>query len=76
MGPENRPDVFQAIDNSGIFRGDVKWDEGFDLTAKAQEQIRQDAISVGLLVTAEKNAEKALKEFFKNIGYTVNVTFN
>lgn len=66
----------QAVDNSGIFRGDVKWDEGLDLTAKAQEQIRQDAISAGLLDTAEKNAEKALKEFFKNIGYTVNVTFN
>jgi len=74
--PSLQMDKIQAIDNSGIFRGNVKWDEGFDLTAKAQEQIRQDAISVGLLVTAEKNAEKALKEFFKNIGYTVNVTFN
>ncbi len=74
--PSLQMDKIQAVDNSGIFRGDVKWDEGFDLTAKAQEQIRQEAISAGLLVTAEKNAEKALKEFFKNIGYTVNVTFN
>ncbi|MCM3439347.1 DUF4230 domain-containing protein [Metabacillus halosaccharovorans] len=74
--PTLQMDKIQAIDNSGIFRGDVKWDEGFDLTAKAQKQIRQDAISSGLLVTAEKNAEKALTEFFKNIGYTVNVTFN
>lgn len=39
-------------------------------------QARQEAISFGLLDTAEKNAEIALKEFFKNIGYTVNVTFN
>jgi hypothetical protein len=28
------------------------------------------------LVPPEKTAEKVLKEFFKNIGYTVNVTFN
>ena len=69
-------DKIQTIDNSGLFSGDVKRDEGLDLAAKAQEQIRQEAISVGLLDTAEKNAEKVLKEFFKNIGYTVNVTFN
>ncbi|MCT8140516.1 DUF4230 domain-containing protein [Anaerobacillus sp. CMMVII] len=62
--------------NGGLFRGEITWDEGFDLAAKAQEQSRQDAISGGLLDTAEKNAEKALKEFFKNIGYKVNVTFN
>lgn len=69
-------DKIQTYVNGGLFRGDIKWNEGFDLAAKAQEQIRQDAISVGLLDTAEKNAQKALKEFFKNIGYTVNVTFN
>ncbi|WP_394186771.1 DUF4230 domain-containing protein [Metabacillus halosaccharovorans] len=74
--PSLQMDKIQAYDNSGVFRGDVKWDEGFDLAAKAQEQIRQDAISDGLLDTAEENAEKVLKEFFKNIGYTVNVTFN
>ncbi|WP_078546371.1 DUF4230 domain-containing protein [Litchfieldia alkalitelluris] len=74
--PSLQMDKIQAVDNSGIFRGDVKMNEGFDLAGKAQEQIRQDAISSGLLDTAEKNAEKVLKEFFKNIGYTVNVTFN
>lgn len=73
--PSVQLDKIQAIDKSGLFRGDVKWDEGFDLAAKAKEQTRQEAISIGLLDTAEKNAEKALKEFFKNIGYTVNVTF-
>ncbi|MFZ3590025.1 DUF4230 domain-containing protein [Bacillus sp. DJP31] len=74
--PSVQMDKIQAVDNSGLFRGDVKWNEGFDLGAKAQKQARQDAISAGLLDTAEKNAEKVLKEFFKNIGYTVNVTFN
>jgi hypothetical protein len=74
--PSVQIDKIQTYVNGGLFRGDIKWNEGFDLAAKAQEQIRQDAISVGLLDTAEKNAQKALKEFFKNIGYTVNVTFN
>ncbi|WP_082687036.1 DUF4230 domain-containing protein [Bacillus sp. FJAT-27445] len=51
-------------------------DVGFEKAAEAQEKIRQAAISEGLLDTAEKNAEKALKVFFENIGYTVNVRFN
>lgn len=74
--PALQMDNILAMDNSGIFRGEVKWDEGLDKVAEAQEQMRQDAISAGLLETAEKNAEKVLKEFFKNIGYKVNVTFN
>ena len=73
--PAIQMDNVQTFDKSGLFRGDVKWDEGFDLAAEAQEQIRQAAISDGLLDTAEKNAEKVLKEFFKTNGYTVNVTF-
>jgi hypothetical protein len=74
--PSLQMDKIQAVDNSGLFRGDIKMNEGFQKAAEAQEQIRNDAISAGLLDTAEKNAEKVLKEFFKNIGYTVNVTFN
>jgi hypothetical protein len=74
--PSLQMDKILAVDNGGLFRGDIKMDEGFEKAAEAQEQIRQEAISEGLLDTAEKNAEKVLKEFFKNIGYTVNVTFN
>ncbi|MCH1640876.1 DUF4230 domain-containing protein [Paenibacillus timonensis] len=74
--PSLQMDKILAVDNGGIFRADIKMDEGFKKAAEAQEQIRQEAISVGLLDTAEKNAEKVLKEFFKNIGYSVNVTFN
>jgi hypothetical protein len=74
--PSLQMDKIQSVDDSGLFRGDIKWDEGNDLTAKVQEQIRQDAITSGLLDAAEKNAEKVLKEFFKKDGYTVNVTIN
>ncbi|KAA0550409.1 DUF4230 domain-containing protein [Bacillus sp. BGMRC 2118] len=73
--PSLQMDKIITYDDVGLFRGDVNWDEGFDLAAKAQEQMRQDVISAGLLDAAEKNAEKALKQFFKNIGYTVNVTY-
>jgi hypothetical protein len=74
--PSLQMDKILAVDKGGLFRADIKMNEGFEKAAEAQEQIRKDAISVGLLDTAEKNAEKALKEFFKNIGYTLNVTFN
>lgn len=74
--PSLQMDKIQVLDNSGLFRADIKMDEGFEKAAEAQKQIQQEAISAGLLGTAEKNAEKVLKEFFKNIGYTVNVTFN
>ena len=74
--PSLQMDKLLTYVDGGLFRDEIKWDEGVDLTTTAKEQARQDAISDGLLVTAEKNAEKALKLFFKNIGYTVNVTFN
>ncbi|WP_099354890.1 DUF4230 domain-containing protein [Fredinandcohnia onubensis] len=64
-----------TFSDEGIFRGEVKWDEGFDLAAEAQETIRKEAIEGGLLVKAEKSAEKVLVGFFDNLGYTVNVTF-
>jgi hypothetical protein len=75
QAPSLEMDKIQTYENGGIFRADTKMNEGFKKAAEAQKQIRQDAISSGLLDTAEKNAKKALKEFFKNIGYRVNVTF-
>ena len=73
--PAIQMDKIQFLDKNGLFRADLKMKEGMHLLADAKENIREDAISGGLLDTAEKNAEKALKEFFKTNGYTVNVTF-
>jgi len=64
-----------AFSDEGIFRGEMKWDEGFNLAEEAQDDIRKEAIEMGLLETAEKNAEKVLVGFFDNLGYTVNLTF-
>jgi hypothetical protein len=74
--PSVQTDKILTYENGGLFRADTKMDEGIEKVAEAQEQMRQNAISAGLLDTAEKNAEKVLKEFFKNIDYKVNVTFN
>jgi hypothetical protein len=35
----------------------------------------KESKEIGLLQTAEKNAEKVLKEFFGNLGYTVEISF-
>ncbi|TYS69755.1 DUF4230 domain-containing protein [Sutcliffiella horikoshii] len=74
--PALQMDKIVTFVDGGIFRDDVDWEEGFDLASLAQEQTRQEAISEGLLITAEENAEIVLKEFFKNINYTVNVKFD
>lgn len=73
--PAIQMDKLITFSDEGIFRGEVKWDEGFDLAAEAQEKIRKEAIEGGLLDKAEKSAEKVLVGFFDNLGYTVNVTF-
>jgi hypothetical protein len=73
--PAVQMDKIHAVADGGLFSGDIKWDEVSELAPEAKEKIREEAISIGLLDTAEKNAEKALKAVFKNIGYTVNVTF-
>ncbi|MFD2444223.1 DUF4230 domain-containing protein [Bacillus sp. CGMCC 1.16607] len=74
--PSVQMDKILSLDSVGVFRSDYTMDEGIVKVAEAQKKARQEANSIGLLNTAEKNAEKVLKEFFKNIGYTVNVTFN
>ena len=68
-------DHVKTISDEGLFRGEVKWDEGFDLAAEAQGDIKDEAIKIGLLESAEKSAEKVLKGFFGNLGYTVKLTF-
>jgi hypothetical protein len=65
----------KTFSSEGIFRSDVKWDEGFQLADLAKQQVKDEAIKSGLLKTAENNACLALQDFFKNIGYSVNVTF-
>jgi hypothetical protein len=73
--PAIQMDKVRTFSDEGLFRGEVEWAEGFDLAAEAQMAIQTEAIEIGLLQTAEKNAEKVLKEFFSNLGYTVTISF-
>jgi len=65
----------KTFSDEGLFRGEVKWDEGFDLAAEAQKKIKDEVIETGLLESAEKSAEKVLTGFFRNLGYTVKISF-
>ncbi|RUL54648.1 MULTISPECIES: DUF4230 domain-containing protein [Lysinibacillus] len=73
--PAIQMDQVITFSDNGLFREEVKWAKGFDLAAQAQEQIKKEAIEIGLLQTAEENAEKVLKEFFGNLGYSVKVAY-
>lgn len=73
--PTIQMDSVKTFSNEGLFRGEVQWKEGFDLAAEAQEEVKEEAIEIGLLESAEKSAEKVLKGFFSNLGYTVKITF-
>lgn len=68
-------DKVKTYTEKGLLSGDVKWDEGFELAAEAQEEIKTQAIDMGLLETAEQNAEKVLNGLFTHLGYTVKVTY-
>ncbi|MBS4214276.1 DUF4230 domain-containing protein [Neobacillus rhizophilus] len=65
----------QTFSSEGIFRSEVNREEGFQLEDRAKQKIKDEAIQSGLLKTAEDNARLALQDFFKNLNYTVTVTF-
>jgi hypothetical protein len=75
QNPAIQMNQVKTFSDEGLFRSETKWDEGFNLAAEAQDEILAESKSIGLLQTAEKNAEKVLKEFFGNLGYTVEITF-
>ncbi|MDF2947368.1 MAG: hypothetical protein K0S51_2047 [Bacillales bacterium] len=73
--PAIEMDKVITFSNEGLISGGIEWDEGFDLAAEAQEKLKEEAIEVGVLEKAEKSAEKVLKGFFSNLGYTAKIAF-
>lgn len=71
--PSVMMDDVRTFSDEGLLRGKVKWDQGFDLAALAQEEIKQEAIDAGILQKAQENAETVLKEFIGHMGYNVVV---
>lgn len=73
--PAIQMDSIKTWSDKGLLSGEVKWDEGFDLAGTAQEEIKEEAINMGILETAEKSAEKVLEGFFTNLGYAVEIIY-
>lgn len=73
--PSINMDKVQTYSEEGLFRSEVKWDEGYDLTAKAQTEIIKEAENIGLLTKAEDSAVKVLSHFFQQLGYEARVEF-
>lgn len=65
----------QTFSSEGMFRSDANWEEGFQLEDLAKQNIKKEAVQSGLLKIAEDNARIALQDFFKNLNYTITVTF-
>jgi len=61
---------------SGIFRGEVNWEEGYVLANEAKEEIKKAAIEQGVLANAEKNAKRTIEQFYEELGYAVTVQFS
>lgn len=72
--PSIKMNEVRTFSDEGLLRGKVQWDQGFDLAALAQEEIKQEAIDSGILQKAETNAETVLKEFFGHMGYRVIIS--
>lgn len=64
-----------AFSKEGVFRSEPNEKEWFKQEDLAKQKMENDAIQSGLLKTAENNARIALEDFFKNLNYTVTVTF-
>ncbi|EXJ23267.1 hypothetical protein ADIAL_1284 [Alkalibacterium sp. AK22] len=73
--PAIEMDSIKTWSGKGLLRGEVNWNEGFDLIGAAQEEIKEEAVNMGILETAEKSAEKVLAGFFTNLGYEVEITY-
>ncbi|MBP2242051.1 hypothetical protein J2Z40_002624 [Cytobacillus eiseniae] len=73
--PSIQMDKIQTYSEEGLFRSEMKWDEGFDLTAAAQKQIIEEAMELGLLAKAEDSAVKVLTPFFHQLGYEATIQF-
>jgi hypothetical protein len=73
--PSIQMDKVQTYSEEGLFRSEVDWDEGFDLAAKAKQQIELEAAELGVLSKAEEHAVQVLSSFFEQLGYSSTIKF-
>ncbi|MHA6258928.1 DUF4230 domain-containing protein [Sporosarcina sp. CAU 1771] len=74
-GPEVYFDQIEVYSYEGLFREKTDIEEAYELAAEAKELILAETEGQGVLVMAEKNAEKTLSEMFSFAGYDVTIEF-
>lgn len=74
-GAEIYFDEVEVFSYEGLFREKANIEEAYELAEEAKQLILKESTEQGLLLTAEKNAEKALKEMFSFAGYDVTIQF-
>lgn len=68
-------DQVEVYSVAGLFRGKADIEEGYELANEAKNLILEEASEQGVLQTAERNAEKTLKDMFSFAGYELEIEF-
>lgn len=74
-GAELYFDQVEVYSVEGLFRGKTDIKEGYELASEAKNLIVEEASEQGVLQSAERNAEKTLKDMFTFAGYTLEIEF-
>ena len=74
-GAEVYFDKVEVYSYEGLFREKANIEEAYELAAEAKELILEETAGQGVLIMAEKNAEKTLREMFSFAGYDVTIEF-
>ena len=74
-GAEVYFDKVEVYSYEGLFREKANIEEAYQLAEEAKELILEETAGQGVLIMAEKNAEKTLREMFSFAGYDVTIEF-
>jgi hypothetical protein len=70
-------EIKEEVEETGFFRDGFKNEEKQDLLQQAENNIRKSVDSMGILKTAEENAQLFIGNFIKRLGYEdVTITFD
>ena len=68
-------DKVEVYSFEGVFREKANIEEAYELAAEAKTMILEETAGQGVLLTAQQNAEKTLREMFSFAGYDVTIEF-
>ncbi len=74
-GPEIYFDKVEVYSYEGVFREKANIDEAYELAEEAKKLILEETAGQGVLIMAQQNAEKTLREMFSFAGYDVTIEF-